>query len=336
MAATTTTTTLVKTTQFTDLLDSNGATSFIYEHLNFYDKCVFANVCKACLSAFIAYIQELPKERQKEAKAMALREFILRPGQEDFYPMSYLHELKKIGCELSKSPEFWGQLRKALYEEDRVALRILIDFGADPSKLMGDLLHKELHIERDLLEIVLSSPKIDFNYKYYRNEYPLLLAAIFLDKIEIWHVLANYDNVDWNYKDMNQRNLAFWSACCRSKDVLNFLRVCHMKKVKMDEKDVNGHNSLYIAVTHNKPEVVQFLVEECKMDINEQDESGKTIAHECCERSLHQILEYLIPKGLKVDIANMHKETAIDYARMYHSEETIQILRKHNLWNDFK
>lgn len=230
------------------------------------------------------------------------------------------------------SPEFVGKFRKAFYEEDRLALQILVDFGVDASKIMNDILRKNFPLEPDILNIIFGSPKINLNQNYYRGEYPLVLAAIFLDKPEIWSVLQKNDNVNWKYVDKKGRNLAFWSVCCRTANIGKFLRVCQIKNIDMDKADKNGNRAINIAVIHKKFEIVKYLVDECKVDVNAGNQTGITIGHEMCERSCNKMLEYLLKKGIKLDIPNDAGETALDYARMYYSQPIVDVLEKFNLW----
>eukprot|EP01083_Nonionella_stella_P287355 978071_1 len=77
------------------MLQTNVANN-IYEYLHIYDRSMFAASCKHSLAAFIKYLENIPKDQQLSAKSFALRQFILRPGQNSFYPLTYLNELKKI------------------------------------------------------------------------------------------------------------------------------------------------------------------------------------------------------------------------------------------------
>merc|ERR1712154_104575 len=162
----------------------------------------------------------------------------------------------------------------------------------------------------------------------------LILAAIFLDKFEIWQVLESNDKINWNYTDKKGRNLAFWACCSRTQNIHKFLKICQVKNINMDQKDYNGNRASSIAVCHRKMDVLQYLVDECKIDINQQNETGITLGHDVCERAYPQILQFLLTKGLRVDIPNNNGETAIDYARMYYSQTIIDVLMEHNLWNE--
>lgn len=122
-----------KTFTFIDIMDPIGPSNTIYQYLHIYDRSMFASSCKSCLTAFIKYLKDLPFEKQSGEKSFALRQFILKPGQDNYYPITYLNEMKKIDAVLypSASPEFVGKLRKAFYEEDKLTMKILIDFGCD-------------------------------------------------------------------------------------------------------------------------------------------------------------------------------------------------------------
>jgi len=289
------------------------------------------------LDQFIQYLQNGSKEQQLTQKSFALRQFICsKQGDHILYPMTYLDELRKIGATLhpSSSPEFIGKLRNAFYEENHLILRVLISFGVDVTKIMSDLFRKGFHFEPDILKIFFSSNRININKKYYRNAYPIILAAIFLDKYEIWHVLKDRDDIDWSYTDNKGRNLAYWATCCNSQNINNFLSICQAKKLDFDKRDFNGNRAASIAVRHRKIGVLKYLVEECKVDINAQNNTGITLGHDICERSLPLILEYLLTKGLQLDIKNCNGETALDYAKMYYSQNIVNVLIANKLWNE--
>jgi len=293
----------------------------------------------------------------------ALRQFILSPHQKgSLYPMTYLHEMKKISARLhpAASPEFIGKLRKALYEADVVTMRILVTFGVDASKVMSDVLRPKLFCKPSVLRVILSAPTVSLSRPYYRGQYPLVLAAIFLDKFEIWSVLDALDSVDdsadtlsasasaltvsvsvsqkgsvdWAVSDAANRGLAFWSTCCHSSNCVRFLRVCARRvgQSAMDARDINGDRPCCIAVRHNKGEALRFLVEECAVDVNAQNANGLTMAHDACERAYAPLLEYLIEHGADCNLKNNNGESAIDYARIYHTQPIIDVLKKHNLW----
>lgn len=238
----------------------------------------------------------------------------------------------------STSNEYVGKFRRAFYEGDIETLKIMISFGIDASKLIqNDVLkaakYSDHVIVPKVLKVVLTSPGIALNANYYRGTYPMVLAAVFLDKFEIWQALDGNEEINWNYADKKGRNLAFWSACCHSANRLRFLKMCKDKKVEMDKKDQNGNRALSVTVQHHKVWAFRYLVEECEADLNMQNDSGVTVVHEICERSHVDLLKLALSKGAKLDIPNKNGETAIDYARMYYSEAIADVLKEHNLWD---
>mmetsp|Transcript_53103 Transcript_53103/g.87991 ORF Transcript_53103/g.87991 Transcript_53103/m.87991 type:complete len:356 (-) Transcript_53103:56-1123(-) len=325
-------------TRLADILkpDTPRINNVLYSLFNHYDRAMFGAVSKASLLALVQYLQNLPESQKRDYKARAVGQFILSPVIKKLYPFSYLAALRKIECVLHPpaSPEYVGRIRKAYFDKDKVAMQVLTDFGVDPRKIMGEVFHRNfLQIMTvDTLYILLSSQYIDINYKYYRGEAPLSAAAIYLNKFLIWEVLVKFDTVDWQWKDKRGRNLAFWSVCCRSDDLFNFLHACKAQNVRFDVKDVRGNNALSIAVLHEKLDVVRFIVEECAIDPNDAvDATGLTLGHHCAERGYGEILEYLLSKGLKVDVANSVGKTAIDFAKCYHHANIMDVLSKHGV-----
>eukprot|EP01084_Bolivina_argentea_P145595 255161_1 len=286
-----------QTFTFVDIFKSTQASNTAYSFLNVSDRSVLAWSCKSCLTAFIEYLQNLPKDQQLMAKSMALNPLL---WLQNIYPLSYLNELKNINAAFypSDSPELQTKVKKAFYDEDRVTLRLLIDFGVDASHLMDDVLRwgfvkdkktnrmtrTKFHIEPDMLEIVFSSKTLDLNYSFYRRKYPIILAALFLDKFEIWEVLQGNENINWNFKDREGRNVAYWATCSYSENLLKFLEICKAKKVNFEERDKYGNRACLIAVKHRKLDALKYLVEECNVDVNAQNDTGITVGHEICER----------------------------------------------------
>ena len=239
------------------------------------------------------------------------------------------------------STEYVGKARKAYYEGDIETLKILISFGVDASKLLQhDILsapkYSQHVMDPKVLRVTLSSPLIALNANYYRGTYPLVLAAIFLDKFEIWEALDGNAEINWNYTDKKGRNLAFWSACCHSPNRFRFLRMCRLKKVEMDKKDHNGNRACSVAVHHDKLVAFKYLVDECGADLNAQNDCGVTVIHEICERSRVEMLKYAISKQCRFDIPNKNGETALDFAKIYYSEEIADVLKAHDLWDKKK
>jgi len=140
------------------------------------------------------------------------------------------------------------------------------------------------------------------------------------------------DDVDWSYCDGRGRNLAFWATCSNSKNTQNFISLCHAKKLNFDQRDANGNRAVSIAVRHENLDALKYLVEECKVDINAQNDSGVTIGHDVCERSYDKLLQYLITKGIKLNIKNKNGETALDYAKIYFRQNIVDVLIANDLW----
>ena len=84
-------------------------------------------------------------------------------------------------------------------------------------------------------------------------------------------------------------------------------------------KEYNNNFMLLTATDHGHIDIVKFLIEEAKVDINEQTESGECAIHRACYRDRVDILNYLILKGADKEIWKTPKKLKhrIAYTPLY-------------------
>lgn len=77
--------------------------------------------------------------------------------------------------------------------------------------------------------------------------------------------------------------------CCKEGDI-EYLKVLFNKSVDFNQSDYDGRTPLHIAVSENREDIVKFLINIAKVNINKKDRWGR-IAKD--ETNNQEILKYL-------------------------------------------
>ncbi|ETO21692.1 hypothetical protein RFI_15511 [Reticulomyxa filosa] len=235
----------------------------------------------------------------------------------------YIHTLssktkkkKKEGVAFGpeQAPELVTQLKKYFVKNDRIGIRMMSQFGVDCRPLLPYIFDVSRTYDSGCVIEILLSPSVPFA-KGFRG-IPFHQYFVLLD-------------IDFNYKDRNDQNLACWAVCAPQNE-LALLEFLHKDcNVDMTLGDKWGVNAALTAVIHKKLDCVRFLVDRCGVDINYTNNDGRTLAHECAERGCDAILEYLIQKGIDLSIKTKtyEKETAYDLANVYLQKKCVELLK---------
>jgi ankyrin repeat protein len=91
--------------------------------------------------------------------------------------------------------------------------------------------------------------------------------------------------------------------------------------------EIDGAQLLIEAIYNGKSDIVQYLVEVRKVDINTKDSAGMTpLHHACCEGGNPKIVKYLIDSGADIYASNCNGNTAIFNAFLSESYECVLAL----------
>jgi ankyrin repeat protein len=90
--------------------------------------------------------------------------------------------------------------------------------------------------------------------------------------------------------------------------------------------DVNGQTLLHHAVSLNKYEFVDFLIER-GADPNARDRKGNTPLHVAADKDADEIFELLLQYGGDLDIKNNSQRTAEQIAQISKSKKVLSIIQ---------
>ena len=83
------------------------------------------------------------------------------------------------------------------------------------------------------------------------------------------------------------------------------------KKLDINVKEKGGDTLLFRACGSGNLELVKYLVEEKKLDINAVNEYGQTALFDACEKGNIEIVKYLIKNGANINSKNKKGQTAL-------------------------
>ena len=63
--------------------------------------------------------------------------------------------------------------------------------------------------------------------------------------------------------------------CCKEGD-LEYIKVLFNKNIDFNQSDYDGRTGLHIAVSENHKDIINFLINIAKVNINKKDRWGKT------------------------------------------------------------
>lgn len=128
--------------------------------------------------------------------------------------------------------------------------------------------------------------------------------------------------VDFDVRDQNGDNLAYWSARQGHVEILKFL--------KDNSVDLNGENDvgetpLHVAARYGHADVVEMLLE-ADCDVNKQDKLGETPLHNAVFHALPSICRKLIKGGAEVHIPNKDLETPLHVGAYRGNVNCVEVL----------
>ncbi|ETO17405.1 hypothetical protein RFI_19918, partial [Reticulomyxa filosa] len=214
-------------------------------------------------------------------------------------------------------------LKKSLAKNDIVRVRMMCQFGIDCQSILPYILDLTRTYGSHMIREVLSSPTVDMAQGF--------RGIPFHQYFELDYLIAIKDikGIDFQYKDRDNRNLAYWAVAAPYNEVLLLAFLQKHCQVDVNVGDKWGMNAAFLAVAHQKLDCIRYLVEQGHLDLNYQNKDGRTLAHECAERGCHAILQYLIQKGINLSIRTntAEKETAYDLANIYFQGECLNLLK---------
>ncbi|KAJ3450783.1 no mechanoreceptor potential c isoform d-related [Anaeramoeba flamelloides] len=110
--------------------------------------------------------------------------------------------------------------------------------------------------------------------------------------------LINGKGMNGLHEAINTQNLKLVSIVSKSK-----------KNIKHDLQSKNGYYPIHFAISNNSAEILQFLIDELKVNLNSKTLEGQTALHLVCKISNIQLLEILLESGAEPEITDLtHQE----------------------------
>ncbi|XP_065349814.1 uncharacterized protein LOC135945834 [Cloeon dipterum] len=107
-------------------------------------------------------------------------------------------------------------------------------------------------------------------------------------------------------------------------ETVSFLHNLNNELVKDISKDKNS--SLHLAITRGSMEVINWLLDEIKVDLNESNESGETPLLVACRNENWAVVDLLLDKNAIVSKQDREGNTALQYATNFKRSELVRRL----------
>ena len=163
------------------------------------------------------------------------------------------------------------------------------------------------------------------------------LVKMVLNSVQDGDLATIKQNIDRYSLDMNllidkenQQNAFFFCALVKNDiDALNICKYLVEIGVKPSHKDKYEQTCLYYTVREGKYETSKYLIENCKLPINEKDIYGQNPIYYAARDGHLNLCELLVKKGADVNLEDKYGQTCIFYAIREGHYDIVEFLIKH-------
>ena len=163
------------------------------------------------------------------------------------------------------------------------------------------------------------------------------LVKMVLNSVQDGDLATIKQNIDRYSLDMNllidkenQQNAFFFCALVKNDiDALNICKYLVEIGVKPSHKDKYEQTCLYYTVREGKYETSKYLIENCKLPINEKDIYGQNPIYYAARDGHLNLCELLVKKGSDVNLEDKYGQTCIFYAIREGHYDIVEFLIKH-------
>ncbi|CAB3387873.1 Hypothetical predicted protein [Cloeon dipterum] len=127
---------------------------------------------------------------------------------------------------------------------------------------------------------------------------------------------------DWHWKDIEGRNVLH--SALNSMEIVFFLHDLNNALVKEVAND--GRTTLHLAIARGSPEVILWLINEIKVDLNESDASGETPLMLACRFQIWELVDLLLDKNVEISTQDNYGNSALQYAIQFECFDLVQTL----------
>ena len=129
--------------------------------------------------------------------------------------------------------------------------------------------------------------------------------------------------IDPLFKDKYNQTCLYYAA--REGKILTCKFLVEECKIPINDKDIYGQNPIYYSCREGHLNVCQYLIEKGS-DINLEDKYGQTCVFYAIKQGHYDIVDYLIKNGLNVNKIDKRKQTPVSYAEKMNQIKIMELL----------
>jgi len=205
----------------------------------------------------------------------------------------------------------------------------LIQLEWRPRKWEGPLQYEDVQTGELMMLPTDMALVTDPKFKDYVELYAKDEGLFFKEFAEVYHKLLTLGVKQTNpgvKTPTEQANLDFMEAAMHG-SLAVVQKLSKVADVHCAEKS-SGRTALHKAGYWGHILVVNFLIQECKVDVNVKDSNGDTALHDAVRFGHKSVVEALIKAGSDVHAKNRDGDCVLGVARKYNQKDIIPILEK--------
>ena len=130
-------------------------------------------------------------------------------------------------------------------------------------------------------------------------------------------------------KENNQNAFFFMALVKNDEDALNICKYLVEIGVNPAHKDKHSQTCLYYTVREGKYETSKYLIDECKLPINDKDIYGQNPIYYAARDGHLNLCELLVERGTDINLEDKYGQTCIFYAIREGHYDIVEFLIKH-------
>ena len=125
------------------------------------------------------------------------------------------------------------------------------------------------------------------------------------------------------FKDKHEQTCLYYTV--REGKYLTSKYLIEDCKLPINEKDIYGQNPIYYSAREGHLNLCQLLIEKGS-NINLEDKFGQTCIYYAIRQGHYNIVEYLIKKGANINISDRKRQTPVSYAAKMNQDRIVDLL----------
>ena len=165
----------------------------------------------------------------------------------------------------------------------------------------------------------LNNPQNNLSYNNHQIDSTLIKMILnVIQDGDLNNIKSNLEkyHIDLKYVITENGQNAFFYTAFIKKDEDSFNVCKYLNEIGIDPfcKDKLKQTCIYYTVRENKYLTTKYLIEECKLPINEKDIYGQTPIYYCCREGHLKLCELLLEKGANINNDDNYEQNCLFYA----------------------